>query len=128
MDTVSDLLTRIRNAIMAQKVYVDVKCSRFNREILSALQQLNFIKNFVESRSNKYELRVYLSYRQDRTNMIRGIKRESKPGCRRYVKRDEIPYIKNRYGYSILSTSQGVLNSKEARQKNVGGELLCSVW
>lgn len=127
-DPVADLLTRIRNANMANLEIVEAPASRIKANIARVLKDEGFIKNFRLVRSdNKHFLRLYLKVEAGK-KAITGIKRESKPGLRRYVGVNEIPRVLNGAGVVILSTPQGVMTGKEAKKNRVGGELLCSVW
>ncbi len=128
-DPVSDLLTRIRNASMAKHRYVDVQWSVLSQDIAQLLKDESFIEHFlVKNEGGKSHMRIFLRYGSNREPLIRGLKRESKPGRRRYVGYNEIPRIFNGLGISIVSTSKGVLVGSEARNRKVGGELLCTVW
>ena len=128
-DPVSDYLTRIRNAQMANKEYVDIPCSNLKIRISYVLKEENFIRDFVKILDNKQNtLRVFLRYDYNGNPVIHGIKRISSPGCRRYTISDKIPRVLNGMGISIITTSKGVISNKKARKMNVGGEVLCSVW
>ncbi|MGZ3649626.1 MAG: 30S ribosomal protein S8 [Bdellovibrionota bacterium] len=127
-DPVADLLTRIRNANMAGLDTVEAPVSRLKANIARVLKDEGFIKNFRLVRAdNKHFLRIYLKVETGR-KAITGIRRESKPGLRRYVGADEIPRVLNGAGVVILSTPKGVMTGREAKKSRVGGELLCSVW
>jgi small subunit ribosomal protein S8 len=127
-DPVADLLTRIRNANMAGLDTVEAPVSRLKANIARVLKDEGFIKNFRLVRAdNKHFLRIYLKTEPGK-KAITGIKRESKPGLRRYVGVDEIPRVLNGAGVVILSTPKGVMTGREAKKSRVGGELLCSVW
>lgn len=126
-DPIADLLTRIRNALSAQHKYVDVQLSKLNMSIIEVLSQTGFVSGFVHNAELK-KIRIFLKYDDQRRPVIKGLKRISSPGRRKYVKADEIPMIRRGLGIAILSTSKGVLHGKTARQENTGGELLCSVW
>jgi small subunit ribosomal protein S8 len=128
-DPVSDLLTRIRNASMARHRYVDIQWSNMVQSIAQILKNESFIEHFlVKTEDGKSNMRIFLRYTENRQPLIRGLVRESKPGRRRYVGYGDIPRVFNGLGISILSTSQGVLLGSEARNRKVGGELLCKVW
>ncbi len=128
-DPVSDLLTRIRNACMARHAYVDVQWSVLNQNIANVLKDESYIEHYlVKNEGGKSTMRVFLRYTKGRLPLIRGLKRESKPGRRRYVGYNDIPRVFDGLGISVLSTSQGVLVGSEARSRKVGGELLCYVW
>lgn len=127
-DPVADLLTRIRNANMAGLETVEAPVSRIKANIAKVLKQEGFIKNFRLVRAdNKHFLRIYLKSEVGQ-KAITGIRRESKPGLRRYVGVGEIPRVLNGAGVVILSTPMGVMTGRDAKKNRVGGELLCSVW
>lgn len=134
-DPIADLLTRIRNGQQACNEVVNVPASRMKIAITHILKQEGFIKNYRCIRDGKQGvLRITLKYReqgsstQGASGVIREIKRISRPGCRWYVGSQEIPPIKNGFGITVLSTSQGIMTDREARRRNTGGELLCSVY
>jgi small subunit ribosomal protein S8 len=129
-DPIADLLTRIRNASMARHERVDVSFSKLNSRIVEILQEEGYIRNFklVKDSSGHPQARLYLKYDNDGNPIITGLRRESRPGLRRYVKADEIPLVLSGLGITILSTSRGVMTGERARSAQVGGELLCSVW
>ena len=127
-DPISDLLTRIRNANMAGLDIVEAPASRIKANIVRVLKEEGYIKNFRLVRADgKHSLRIYLKSEAGKKSII-GIKRESKPGLRRYVGVDSIPRILNGAGTLILSTPKGVMTGREAKKARMGGELLCSVW
>ncbi|MCO5144111.1 MAG: 30S ribosomal protein S8 [Oligoflexia bacterium] len=127
-DPIADLLTRIRNANMAGLDIVEAPVSRLKANIAKVLKDEGYIKNFRLVRSDgKHYLRIYLNIDAGR-KAITGIKRESKPGLRRYVNVGEIPTTLNGAGIVILSTPKGVMTGREAKKVRVGGELICSVW
>ena len=129
MDTVSKFLTRIRNAGNAKHEKVDVPSSGLRDGIANILQKSGYIRSFKVVRDNKQGMmRVYLRYSNDGSPMIRSIDRISSSGLRRYVGSKEIPMIRNGYGITVLSTSKGIMSGDEARDQNLGGELLCNVW
>jgi len=128
-DPVADLLTRIRNANMASLEIVEAPASRIKANIAKVLKEEGFIKNFRLVRADgKHFLRLYLKTEMGGVKAITGIRRESKPGLRRYVGVNEIPRVLNGAGVVILSTPMGVMTGKDAKKNRVGGELLCSVW
>lgn len=127
-DPVADLLTRIRNANMAGLDTVEAPVSRLKASIAKVLKEEGFIKNVRLVRAdNKHYLRIYLR-NEGGVKAITGIRRESKPGLRRYVGVNEIPRVLNGAGMVILSTPQGVMTGRDAKKNRVGGELICSVW
>jgi len=128
-DPMADLLTRIRNAGMAKHAKLDVPSSNLKVAVATVLKDLGYIKNFKLISDNKQGvLRIYLKYDENQTPVIHEIKRISTPGRRVYVGKNEIPRVKNGLGASILSTSKGVLDDVAARQAEVGGEVLCTIW
>jgi small subunit ribosomal protein S8 len=128
-DPIADFLTRIRNASSAGHRYADVRWSKMLQNIAEVLKESLFIEQIlVRSEGTVPQMRVYLKYGAKRKPIIRGITRASKPGCRKYVGCNEIPRIQNGLGLAVLSTHQGVVSSKTARERGVGGELLCYVW
>lgn len=129
MDTVGDFLTRIRNAHAARHDKVDVPASNVRQGIAKVLQDKNYIKDFKVVKDGKQGMmRVYLSYKDDGKPAISLLKRYSKPSRREYVRANDIPNIREGYGMAILSTSKGILSAGQAKESNVGGELLCVVW
>lgn len=128
-DPIADLLTRIRNSSNAQKRYVDIPYSVIKENILKVLKAKSFIEDYklVENQGKK-DLRAFLKYTKHRVPVIKQLKRESKPGLRKYVTKSQIPTVLGGMGISIVSTSQGVLEGSEAKQKSLGGELLCVAW
>jgi len=128
-DPISDYLTRIRNAQMVRKPYVDIPCSNLKIRISYILKEEKFIRDYYKINDNKQNiLRLFLRYDANDMPVIHGIKRVSSPGCRRYVPSDRIPRVLNGLGISILTTSKGVLSNKKAKKLNIGGEILCNVW
>lgn len=128
-DPIADMLTIIRNANNSRKEKVDIPASRLKMEIIKIFKNEGFIKNFklIEEDMKSY-IRVYLKYTLSGESVIHDLKRVSKPGLRVYRKRYEVPRIFNGFGTSIISTSHGVLTDKKAREKNVGGEVICYIW
>jgi len=128
-DPIADLLTRIRNAGMAQHPKLDIPSSNVKVAIAEVLKDLGYIKNFkVVSDDLQGVLRVYLKYDEQNNAVIHEITRVSKPGRRVYVGQDEIPRVKNGLGAAILSTSKGVMDDVAAREAIIGGEVLCTIW
>jgi small subunit ribosomal protein S8 len=123
------MLTRIRNAGLAKHQKVDLPSSNLKVAIASVLKDLGYIKNFKTVSDEKQGvLRLYLKFDDENVPVIHEIKRVSTPGRRVYVSKDEIPSVKNGLGCAILSTSKGVLADAAAREAQVGGELLCTIW
>ena len=127
-DPIADMLTRVRNAQMAEHKAVEIPYSRIKEEIARVLKREGYVRDYVVEGAAPKLLRVYLKYLQENEPMIKGIKRESKPGLRKYAPADELPKVLSGLGVAILSTSSGIMTGKEAKQNNVGGEVLCSVW
>ena len=128
-DPIADMLTRIRNALMASYNSVDVPGSRMKINIAKVLKSEGFIKNFKLIDDKKQGIiKIYFKYDEKGEPIIDGLKRISKPGCRIYVKGDKIPKVLNGFGINILSTSKGIITDKQAREMGVGGEVICSVW
>ena len=128
-DPIADMLTRVRNACRAGHRKVDIPSSRMKRDIARILKESGFVHNYAYIDDNRQGyLRLYLKYSPDEESAIQGLKRESRPGLRKYVGKDEIPRILNGLGVAILSTSKGILTDRTARREGVGGEVICSVW
>ena len=128
-DPIADMLTRIRNAALAKYRKVDIPCSRLKRKLVKILEDNNFIRGFTILEDDKQDiLRVYLRYDRDGRSLISGLKRISRPGLRKYIKNDKVPWVYSGHGIAIISTSSGIMTDREARQKKVGGEVLCYVW
>ncbi len=128
-DPVADMLTRIRNGSKAGKKWVDIPASRIKKEVAKILTDEHFIKKYHVVDDNKQgELRVFLKYDNEEKPIIRGIKRISKPGLRKYVNADKLPRVFNGLGIAVVSTSSGVMTDRDARKKGVGGEIICYVW
>jgi len=129
-DPIADMLTRLRNACISKHRRVDMPVSKMKVEIARILKENNFIQDYrlVETEEGRTLLRVVLRYAAGGQPVIRELKRVSTPGLRKYVAVTEIPRVRNGLGMAILSTSQGVLSDREARQRRAGGELLALVW
>ena len=128
-DPIADLLTRIRNANLAHHEVVEIPASKIKKSIAEILKSEGFIRDVEYIDDNKQGvIRVFLKYGEDRNRVITGIKRISKPGLRKYAKAEYLPKVLNGLGIAIISTSAGVITDKEARSKQVGGEVLAYVW
>ncbi len=129
-DPIADMLTRIRNANKARFKSVTVHMSQINLNIAKVLKKAGYVINYENVKNEKgYPmLKIILKYPDTKHSVITGIKRISKPGRRVYVNVGSIPKVLNGYGISVLSTSRGVITDQEARELNVGGEVICSVW
>ena len=127
-DPIADLLTRIRNAVKANKRKVEMPASNMKVRIAEILKEQKFIVDFVVVPDNKQNvLQIALRY----TNgipAISGLKKISTPGLRKYAPSDELPRVLNGYGIAIISTSKGIMTDKKARGEKVGGEVLCYIW
>ena len=128
-DPIADFLTRIRNANMVRHESLEVPSSNMKVAIANILKSEGFIKDFsVEEDGKQAIMKVFLKYGKNNERVITGLKRISKPGLRVYAKTGEVPKVLNGLGIAIVSTSEGVITDKEARAKNVGGEILAYVW
>ena len=128
-DPIADMLTRIRNANQMKHKYVEIPASKIKLEILNVIKREGYIYD-VELIPNDKQgiLKVTLKYTENKDRIIQGLKRISKPGLRLYAKASEMPKVLNGLGIAIVSTSNGVMTDKEARQRNIGGEVVAFVW
>lgn len=128
-DPIADFLTRIRNANQAKHEVLELPASNIKKGIAEILKREGFVKNVEVIEDDKQGIiRVFLKYGANGEKVITNLKRVSKPGLRVYKKREDLPKVLNGLGIAILSTSEGLLTDKEARQKNVGGEVIAYVW
>ncbi|HER07331.1 MAG TPA: 30S ribosomal protein S8 [Bacteroides sp.] len=129
-DPIADYLTRIRNAVMANHKVVDIPASSLKKDITRILFEKGYILNYkFEETGPQGNIKIALKYNSDsKKPAIKHIERVSKPGLRKYVDKDHLPRVLNGLGVAILSTSQGVMTDKEARNLNIGGEVLCYVY
>lgn len=129
-DPIADFLTRIRNAIMARHTVVEVPASNIKRDITRILYDKGYILNYkFEDKGPQGIIKIALKYHpESKSPAIKKIERISKPGLRKYAGNENLPRVLNGLGIAILSTSQGLMSDKEARQKNIGGEVLCYVY
>ena len=128
-DPIADMLTRIRNAVSAKHENVAMPSSKIKVAIARVLKDEGFIRDFqIDSESTRPMLKIELSYTGRKEPVLSGIKRVSKPGLRVYVQKREIPRVLGGLGVAILSTPEGVMTGQVARQKSVGGEVICYVW
>ena len=130
-DPIADYLTRVRNAILAKHRVVDIPSSSIKKELTKILKDKGYILNYKFEDEQNYQgnIKIALKYHpESKVSAIQGIKRISKPGLRQYCTHEEIPRVLNGLGIAILSTSKGVITDKEAREQNVGGEVLCYVY
>ena len=129
MDTISEFLTRIRNAGLAKHDKVDVPNSKMRVGLASVLRETGYIRNFKVVKDGKQGMmRIYLAYAEDGKHAITNVSRVSRPGRRHYVQCENIPNVRSGFGISILSTSKGIMSSKQAIGQRMGGELLCTVY
>jgi small subunit ribosomal protein S8 len=127
-DPIADMLTRIRNAVKAEHLKVDIPASKMKVSIAKILKDEGFIKNYKIIEDNKQKiLRVYLKYSEQNQSAILSLVRISKPGRRIYAKAQELKPVYNNIGIRILSTPKGVITNKAARKLNVGGEVICEI-
>lgn len=129
-DPIADYLTRLRNAISAGHKVVEIPGSKMKREMTKILKEKGYILNYkFEEDGVKSNIKIALKYHPEtKESALKSLVRVSKPGLRRYTNVDEMPRVLNGLGIAILSTSMGLMTDKEARQKNVGGEVLCYVY
>jgi small subunit ribosomal protein S8 len=128
-DPIADLLTRIRNAVRIERQEVQCAASRVKRGVAEVLKREGYIWDFEEvDEQPAKQLKLVLKYGPNGERVIRHIKRVSKPGCRVYRGARDLRPVLNGLGICILSTSRGVVSDREARQQNVGGEVLCEIW
>jgi small subunit ribosomal protein S8 len=135
-DPISDMLTRIRNAVTAKHTRVDMPASKLKAEIARILQDEGYIQGFRtveepaerDGRQPRQMIRIFLKYGPHGEKVISGIERISRPGRRVYLGRENVPTVLGGLGTSILTTSRGVMTGRAARRAGVGGEVLCNVW
>lgn len=129
MDTIAQFLTVIRNAGLARQEKVDMPSSKIREGIAQILANEGYIRSFKVAKDSKQGImRIYLKYDDQGNHVMSSLDRISRPGKRVYVKSDKVPQVRSGLGFSILSTSQGIMGSKQAKEKNLGGELLCTLW
>ena len=128
-DPLADMLTRIRNGVMAKFDSVTMPRSNTKINIAKVLKEEGYILDYhISEEGPQGTLRIDLKYGSDNTPVITGLKRVSKPGLRKYAKVGDIPKVLNGLGVAILSSSKGIITDRTARASNVGGEILCEVW
>ncbi len=129
-DPIADMLTRIRNGSKARKVAVDIPASNMKKEIARVLKENNFIRDTIELPDTKQGvLRVYLKYSKEDKPIIKGLRRMSRPGLRKYYDVDDLKKVINtQVGMTIMSTSQGIMTGVDAYKAKMGGEALCNIW
>jgi len=128
-DPISDLLTRVRNAVKAKQPKVDMPASQLKLSVVDIWKKTGFIKNYkLFQQEGKGVLRVYLKYVGKGQPVIQGLRRVSKPSRRVYSRHDRLPKVLGGLGVAVVSTSKGVLADATARENRVGGEVLCTIW
>lgn len=125
-DPIASMLTSLRNAVNARSRFVDIDLSKQKHEILKVLEKQGFIEHILVD-DKKRKMRIFIKY-NGREPLMQGLRRISKPSLRKYIGREEIPRIVGGLGTVVMSTSQGILDGEAAREKGVGGEILCYVW
>lgn len=129
MDNIGDLLTRIRNAGSARHEKVDIPASQVRVGVAQILVNEGVIRSFKVAKDTKQGImRIYLKYDDEGKHVVTNIQRVSKPGCRVYIKSDEIPVIRSGLGFCVLSTNKGLMSGEEAIKQKIGGEFICKVW
>ena len=128
-DPIADMLTRIRNAVRVERPHVEMPISKVKRGVADVLKREGYIWNWSEVDAEPRKLlRLDLKYGPNGERLIQHIKRVSKPGCRVYSRSKELRPVLKGMGITVVSTSRGVVSDREARQKNLGGEVLCEIW
>jgi small subunit ribosomal protein S8 len=128
-DPIADMLTRLRNAVLSRKPKVEVPASKLKMEILRVLKEEGYIQNFkLTPEPRPGSIRVFMKREVQGSSIISGIARVSRPGCRIYCGKNEIPRVYGGLGINILSTPKGVMTGRRALKEGVGGEILCNVW
>jgi small subunit ribosomal protein S8 len=129
-DPIADMLTRIRNAVQVRHESLELPDSRMKSSLLKLIVEEGFISSFTASEDDSFEkkIEIQLRYYEDKTPVIQGLKRVSKPGLRVYVGKNEVPRYFGGLGVAFMSTSKGVMTGQQARRQGVGGELLFYIW
>lgn len=128
-DPIADMLTRVRNAMSARHPKVDVPASKLKTEIARILKEEGYILNYkVAEEGPKRTIKIYLKYSDSNAPVISHLERVSRPGCRVYVGRNDIPRVLGGMGINILTTPRGVMTGRSAHKEGVGGEILCQIW
>jgi len=128
-DPIADMLTRIRNAVRVERPFVDMPISKVKRGVAEVLKREGYIWEWSEIEDSPVnQLRVELKYGPNGERVLQRLRRVSKPGRRIYSKAKELRPVLNGLGINVISTSRGVISDREARQQNLGGEVLCEIW
>lgn len=128
-DSIGDMLSAIRNALLAKADSVNVPSSKLKEKIIQILKDEGFILGYdILSKNNKKTIYIKLKYGPKKKSVISELKRISTPGCHHYLKKDRIPKMRGGFGLILISTSRGIMTDQEARKNKVGGEMLLSIW
>lgn len=127
-DPIADMLTRIRNGQSAGLEIIEMPASRLKSDIVKILKEEGYVTDYETEGDAKKVLRIALKYNAENKPVIRGIRRESKPGLRKFCGSKDVPRVLGGLGVAIISTSSGVMSGVEARRRKLGGEIICSVW
>lgn len=127
-DPIADMLTRIRNAVPLKKESVVIPFSKVKFEIATILEKEGYVKKVEKKEGNFAAIDIELKYTPEKESVIQNLKRISKPGRRVYVEYQKIPHVLNGMGIAIISTSAGLMSDKEAKQKKIGGEVICEIY
>ena len=128
-DPIADMLTRIRNALVARHESVEVPASNMKKAIAQILLDEGYIKTVeIEEECPQGKIKIGLKYGPNNESVVTGLRRISKPGLRVYARKEEVPKVLGGLGIAIISTSKGVMTDKKARQNNIGGEVLAYIW
>ncbi len=128
-DPIADMLTRIRNALVARHEVVEVPASNMKKAIAQILLEEGYVKSVeVSEEAPQGTIKLALKYGPNNESVVSGLRRISKPGLRVYARKEEVPKVLGGLGVAIISTSQGVMTDKKARQSNIGGEVLAYIW
>jgi len=127
-DPISDMLTRIRNAGMAKKKKVIIPSSKIKVKISDILKKENYIKDYKIEKEKFDQIKIELKYKENKEPYIGKLKRVSRPGRRVYTNTEEIPTVLGNFGIAVITTSQGIMTSKEAKKKKIGGEVLFEIY
>lgn len=129
-DPIADMLTRLRNALLSGKKEVRLPFSKIKFAIGKILEKEGYLEKAARDTAAKWndELQLVLKYNQNEEPIIQGLKKISKPGCRVYVTKENLPKVLSGYGLAIISTSKGVMTNKEAKKQSLGGEVICEIW
>ena len=127
-DPIADMLTRVRNAQSAGIEIIEMPASRMKSDVAKVLKEEGYVSDYELEGDVKKVLRIALKYNSDDKPVIRGIRRESKPGLRKFCGWKDVPRVLGGLGVAVISTSSGVMSGIEARRRKLGGEIICSVW